>query len=418
MIVPKSVAVLSLVVLVIVSGCSLNMPPVNDGQSYELPGVAEERSLCEQLARNFDESIPATGQVSYPKELLVGGTLTSIGQLLPDDPRGNVRTVEFKGFENKGSMQLAYGQDREFTYEIGKFYRFNLDNIRMSGMFSGVFLDPELNKFEELDCSSENSTTYDTGNDAVVVEQYQEKEKGYSTFCGSMFNDFDNFISNPFDSTVGYRNGHNQKEAEVLATLVKIGDPEFQRGRDGSSNYKRSLTFRGISQTASLSYVFIDDSTLFGLGERGVELDYLRIGDTYKLSLLANPPSPTISIFLTEYTSYSCPYASFEECESQQSEEWALPLCLQLAAIENVDLEICKNISADIQVAGSSGLYVSRKGCENHVYVQLAKKTDDPSYCESIDVSVRITSGSTTMQSQGRYSDSLKNTCLSYFDND
>jgi hypothetical protein len=137
----------------------------------------------------------------------------------------------------------------------------------------------------------------------------QQKEvvtKQYSDYCISMMNNFDNFILEPFSSNVGSPNENNQKEAEVIATLIEIGEPEFQPGKYGPSNYKRSLMFKGTNQVISLTHIFKDNSTLYGSGKGETQLDLLKIGNTYKLLLLANPPSPTVVLYLTNYTSYDC----------------------------------------------------------------------------------------------------------------
>ena len=117
---------------------------------------------------------------------------------------------------------------------------------------------------------------------------------------------FDSFVVDPFNSDVGIINQNNQKEASVVAELIDIGEPEFQVGKFESSNYKRELTFKGNIEQKTLTYVFPDNINLRGLGKNDSLLDILEIGKTYQLNLLANPPSPTVSIYLIEYKSFNC----------------------------------------------------------------------------------------------------------------
>ena len=67
----------------------------------------------------------------------------------------NVKYLKFKGYKKEGLIHLNFRYpNATLPYEVGKFYKFDTSDIRLSGAHSGEFIDPELNKLEEIDCES------------------------------------------------------------------------------------------------------------------------------------------------------------------------------------------------------------------------------------------------------------------------
>jgi len=118
---------------------------------------SQDLSLCDQLSINLDKNIETNGLINYPNDKIIGGILISASEAsifpLDQDSKKDMRTLSFRGYEKVAILNFKGGKDMVFNYEVGKFYKFNLSNIRLSGALSGTFLDSDLNKLEEMDCS-------------------------------------------------------------------------------------------------------------------------------------------------------------------------------------------------------------------------------------------------------------------------
>lgn len=109
---------------------------------------------CKKLAQELDAKITNRGSVGGNTGI-VGGKLIKISQLwyyLPSDEEyGKITyTMTFKGIDNEGYLYLRTLSNTSLPYEIEKFYKFNLNNTRLSGMLSGVFIDSELDALKHL----------------------------------------------------------------------------------------------------------------------------------------------------------------------------------------------------------------------------------------------------------------------------
>jgi len=124
--------------------------------SCEKEETTPNENSCDQLALKLNENIKGQNNLIVgPEDVIVGGTLThiSLAVAIDTDGKKDVRTLTFEGYKKIGTLQFKGGKDMDFHYEINKFYKFNLNNIRRNGMLSGTFLDSELNKLEEVNCS-------------------------------------------------------------------------------------------------------------------------------------------------------------------------------------------------------------------------------------------------------------------------
>jgi ABC-type antimicrobial peptide transport system permease subunit len=85
---------------------------------------------------------------------VVGGTLTNISEpwYFDDEQNKTTYTLTFKGITKYRTIELRTYSNSSLRYQIGKFYRFNLNNIRLGGRLGGNFLDPEMNKLELMNC--------------------------------------------------------------------------------------------------------------------------------------------------------------------------------------------------------------------------------------------------------------------------
>ena len=119
-----------------------------------LTGCQEYESDCANLGKNLDElDTFGTGRIGGPKNIVVGGVLINVSKSI-NYYIGFQRTLTFKGNERETIMYLFYRNDSEsFPYELNKFYKFDLNEVRLSGAHSGQFMDPELNKLQEINCA-------------------------------------------------------------------------------------------------------------------------------------------------------------------------------------------------------------------------------------------------------------------------
>ena len=123
---------------------------------------APDTRICEELAIKLDERIVDTNNppgrfIIDGYEGVVGGTLIEISEpsyyALYDENQGIVTYhMTFKGINKKGSLPLRTSSDT-LRYEIGEFYKFDLENINQYSMqLSGAFLDPNQDALERMDC--------------------------------------------------------------------------------------------------------------------------------------------------------------------------------------------------------------------------------------------------------------------------
>jgi len=110
---------------------------------------------CERLAKSLDKKINY-GQIGGFHGI-VGGTLTNVSEawyFVPTDREQNrtTYTLTFRGIDKEGALYLRTDSNNLFSYEVGKFYKFDLSNRRMSGYLSGSYFDLNMTELEQVIC--------------------------------------------------------------------------------------------------------------------------------------------------------------------------------------------------------------------------------------------------------------------------
>ena len=147
----KNTLVLIVVIGIIIVGIS----------SYYFMSNKQKGDSCEDLAKELDKRVSQNGEIFG--EIIksryggvVGGTLISSSQpfkFYTGDTNTNTYTLTFKGYSKEGILYLRASANKDFSYQIGQFYKINLSEMRFSGMLSGMFLDPEMNKLQLVACN-------------------------------------------------------------------------------------------------------------------------------------------------------------------------------------------------------------------------------------------------------------------------
>ena len=116
-----------------------------------------EEDICEELLKNFDKVI--TDRNNHPEpsrmqtmDIVVGGTLIEAKESDFGFEGYNDYILKFKGRDKEGWFYYQTNSEDTFPYEVGKFYKFDLSDIRLSGYHSGIFIDNDLDKLELMDC--------------------------------------------------------------------------------------------------------------------------------------------------------------------------------------------------------------------------------------------------------------------------
>jgi hypothetical protein len=142
----KLVLCLIILVVLFLVGCDDN-----------LPIVKESLDDCVQLSMQLEFGLSEKGLVSFPINGVnreVGGSLLEIsesyGRMGTDTPL--FRTLTFQGYSKKVKLIWRGLTEDYFPYELGKFYKFDTINIRMSGALSNVFMDSEKQLLKEANC--------------------------------------------------------------------------------------------------------------------------------------------------------------------------------------------------------------------------------------------------------------------------
>ena len=113
-------------------------------------------SECERLSKSFDKE--AADDSLFPEsrgDSFVGGTLIRVEpQGLGYSPAEDLEAyfLYFKGINKEARLILTTTEGNSLPYEVGNFYRFNLDDTRRSGAHGGEFIDRELHKLTLLLC--------------------------------------------------------------------------------------------------------------------------------------------------------------------------------------------------------------------------------------------------------------------------
>ncbi len=111
---------------------------------------------CDKLALAFDKKVNSVQNLGY--EGNVGGTLLEVSDpyfYVPEDNEQNktTYTLTFKGLEKEGKLYLRTYSNKSFSYEVGKFYKIDLSNIRPNGHLSGSYFDFDMDKLQVINCS-------------------------------------------------------------------------------------------------------------------------------------------------------------------------------------------------------------------------------------------------------------------------
>jgi hypothetical protein len=105
-------------------------------------------SECEKLSSNFD-SVDLRGSQG-----IIGGTLTNIiGPKYEESYNLNSYFFSFHGKIKDYDIYVLQGSNSiPLSYEIGKFYKFDLSKKRISGYLSGSFIDINSTLFIPMEC--------------------------------------------------------------------------------------------------------------------------------------------------------------------------------------------------------------------------------------------------------------------------
>lgn len=132
------IVLIIIALIIIVMGFYYYFPPNNSSNP------------CNELKKNLDNNIGSFNGI-------VGGTLMNVSSpyyYIPEDKNQSklTYTLTFKGMEKQVELHLITSSDNPLSYEVGNFYKFDLSNIRKSGMLSGAFFDINQTELQPVNC--------------------------------------------------------------------------------------------------------------------------------------------------------------------------------------------------------------------------------------------------------------------------